>query len=201
MVHIKICGMQSIQDIACVNEVKAAYAGFVFASGKHQVSIIKAKNLIQYLTYSKSVGVFVNEQADKIAHIANAIHLDVIQLHGEESQKEIRYLKENTKCEIWKAIRLHSLEDYRLFHELHPDRFLVDSYDITSYGGTGKRIEKELLTSLDLSDKILAGGINAQNVHEVLPYHPYMIDVSSGVETKGKKDIQKIKKLISEVNI
>lgn len=201
MVNIKICGMRCMQDIHYVNEVKAAYAGFVFAAGKHQISILKAKNLIQYLTHSKSVGVFVNEPADKIAHIAHTIHLDVIQLHGDEQQKDIQYLKSHTNCEIWKAIRLQSQEDHRLFHELHPDRFLVDSYDITSYGGTGKRIKKELLTSLDLSDKILAGGINAQNVHDVLSYHPYMIDVSSGVETDGRKDIIKIKKLISEVTI
>ena len=75
----------------------------------------------------------------------------------------------------------------------------MDSFDKSSYGGTGKRIKKELLASLDLSDKILAGGINTQNVHEILSYHPYMIDVSSGVETNGSKDIQKIRKLISEV--
>lgn len=199
MVHIKICGMCSIQDIQCVNEVKVDYAGFVFASGKHQISIREAKNLIPHLNHSKSVGVFVNEQVDEIAHIANTIHLDVIQLHGEESQKDIQYLKENTPCEVWKAIRLHTLKDYQLFHELHPDRFLVDSFDKSSYGGTGKRIKKELLASLDLSDKILAGGINAQNVQEILSYRPYMIDVSSGVETNGSKDIQKIRKLISEV--
>ena len=75
--------MCSIQDIQCVNEVKVDYAGFVFASGKHQISINEAKNLIPHLNHSKSVGVFVNEQVDEIAHIANTIHLDVIQLHGE----------------------------------------------------------------------------------------------------------------------
>lgn len=83
--------------------------------------------------------------------------------------------------------------------QLHPDRFLLDSFQKDTHGGTGQRIKKELLNHIDTSNVILAGGINYHNIKEILAYQPYAIDVSSGVETNGVKDPFKIKQLIREV--
>lgn len=199
MVPIKICGLKRACDITIINEMKPEYAGFVFAPSRRNVTINQAKELIAMLHDVRSAGVFVNENVDTICHIAEAVHLDIIQLHGEESEAEIQYLKHVTRCEIWKALRIGTMEDLILMKQLHPDRFLLDSFQKDTHGGTGQRIKKELLNHIDTSNVILAGGINYHNIKEILAYQPYAIDVSSGVETNGVKDPFKIKQLIREV--
>lgn len=199
MVPIKICGLKRANDIAIINECKPEYAGFVFAPSRRNISIDLAKELIAMLHGVRSAGVFVNENIGTICHIAESVHLDIIQLHGEESEAEIQYLKHATSCEIWKALRIGTIEDLILMKQLHPDRFLLDSFQKDAHGGTGQRIKKELLNHVDTSNVILAGGINNSNIKEILAYKPYAIDVSSGVETNGIKDPFKIKQLIREV--
>lgn len=201
MVPIKICGLKRPGDITIINEARPAYAGFVFAPSKRQVTTQQAQELIAMLQDVRSVGVFVNEDVEKIRWIASLVHLDIIQLHGEECDEDIQYLRQSTQCKIWKALRIDSMDDLSCMKQLHPDRFLLDSFHKDAYGGTGKRIKTELLDQIDTHKVILAGGINIDNIHEIMAYHPYAIDVSSGVETNGVKDPFKIKQLIREVNV
>lgn len=199
MVPIKICGLKRPSDIITINETRPEYAGFVFAPSKRQVTPQQAQELISMLQDVRSVGIFVNEKKETIRAIAAWVHLDIIQLHGDESETEVQYLRQYTGCEIWKALRIDTADDLNQMKQLHPDRFLLDSFHKEAYGGTGNRIKTEVLTSIDTRKVILAGGININNIHEVLAHHPYAIDVSSGVETNGVKDPFKIKQLIREV--
>ena len=93
MAVVKLCGIKSEEDAALMNEVKPDYVGFVFAPGKHQISAASACRLSNIIRYSRLVGVFVNEQPAVIAKIAKQTGLDVIQLHGDESDADIRHLK------------------------------------------------------------------------------------------------------------
>ena len=102
MAVVKLCGIKSEEDAALMNEVKPDYVGFVFAPGKHQISAASACRLSNIIRYSRLVGVFVNEQPAVIAKIAKQTGLDVIQLHGDESDADIRQLKKSCNCEIWK---------------------------------------------------------------------------------------------------
>lgn len=199
MVKIKLCGLQCLHDVEMVNQFSIDYAGFIFAKSKRRIDPQDAKICIEQLTHAKSVGVFVNEEVKEIERIANLCKLDVLQLHGEEAQEDILYLRKHTPCLIWKAIRVRTLQDVTRWISLQPDRFLYDSYEEGVYGGTGKTIQTSLLSQINLSKIMLAGGIHSANVKQKIALHPYGIDVSSGVETEGKKDYHKLEQFMKEV--
>ena len=199
MVKIKICGLTRREDIEAINQLPVDYAGFVFAPSKREVSCAQAKELASLVTYAKKVGVFVNMKVNDILRIAKECALDVIQLHGEEADITIRYLQANCTCEIWKALRIGTRKDLLNMRYYHPDRFLLDAKHEHLYGGSGTAIDETLLQDVNMRNVILAGGINAKNAHEKLKLCPYGIDLSSGVETNGLKDIHKIKQFIEEV--
>ena len=199
MVTVKFCGMRRKEDIDMINELKPDYIGFIFAPSKRQVTPEQANMLIEKTASSLCAGVFVNETNEHIRDIAAACQLDIIQLHGDETQADITWLKQHTNCEIWKALRLRSRDDHMHLQILQPDRFLLDSFHEDLVGGSGKRIDHTILAGLDLSNIMLAGGIQLDNIHEILALHPYGIDVSSGIEVNGYKDYQKMKELIEEV--
>ena len=141
----------------------------------------------------------MNEQPAVIAKIAKQTGLDVIQLHGDESDADIRQLKKSCNCEIWKALRIGQIEDMDAAAFPHADRLLVDSYVQGLRGGSGKRIAMELLQKLDVSRLIIAGGICRDNVKEILALQPYGIDVSSALETNGKKDKEKVRTFMKQL--
>ena len=145
------------------------------------------------------LSVFLNEQPAVIAKIAKQTGLDVIQLHGDESDADIRQLKESCNCEIWKALRIGQIEDMDAAAFPHADRLLVDSYVQGLRGGSGKRIAMDLLQKLDVSRLIIAGGICRDNVKEILALQPYGIDVSSALETNGKKDKEKVRTFMKQL--
>lgn len=199
MVPVKICGMRRLEDIQFINELQPEYIGFIFAPSKRQVTPDTAKELINKVKKAACVGVFVNERLENIVQIADNCNLDVIQLHGSETQEDILFLKEHTHCAIWKALRLRNHEDLSLIKQLTPDRFLLDSFHETMAGGSGRQIHLDLLKDIDVREHFIAGGIHAGNVNNMLALHPYGIDVSSGVEINGYKDYYKIKELLKEV--
>lgn len=201
MVPIKFCGMRREEDICMINEVKPDYIGFIFAPSKRQVTPSQAKILIEQTTVSLCVGVFVNEKKEMIRDIACYCQLDVIQLHGNETDEDIQWLKQHTPCAIWKALRLRGASDHVYLRTLHPDRFLLDSFHENMAGGSGKCIDQQLLKGLDISNVFLAGGIQINNIQEILTLKPYGIDVSSGIETNEFKDYNKMKELIEEVRM
>ena len=106
---VKMCGLHRQEDIIFANQVKPDYVGFVFAESKRRVTPETAMELRRQLTPEiQTVGVFVNEEPEKLAQIAEAIPLDVIQLHGDEEQEYIKRLQKLTNRQIWKAVRVQS---------------------------------------------------------------------------------------------
>lgn len=195
---IKICGLKRNEDIEYVNEALPDYIGFVFSKSRRQVTLQQAYDLKRDLNNRiKSVGVFVNEPQDMIAELAKNGIIDLAQLHGNEDNVYISKLREKTdgKVKIIKAISISNEFSIDQINEIDADFFLLDN----GSGGTGKAFDYSLIKN-KVNDRIfLAGGINAGNIKNAVSLNPYCIDVSSGAESDGIKDREKIIKLVRSI--
>ena len=174
------------------------YIGFVFSKSRRQVTLQQAYDLKRDLNSRiKSVGVFVNEPQDMIAELAKNGIIDLAQLHGNEDNVYISKLREKTdgKVKIIKAISISNEFSIDQINEIDADFFLLDN----GSGGTGKAFDYSLIKN-KINDRIfLAGGINAGNIKNAVSLNPYCIDVSSGAESDGIKDREKIIKLVRSI--
>lgn len=191
-----------------LQKLQVDYAGFVFAPSKRQVSAEEAGALVKAVAGSPAaVGVFVNPALEQLEQTLLHVPLSVIQLHGQETAEFCRDVKKRFGLPIWKAIPVG--EDGPLATTLqsylpYVEAFLFDTHDPAAAGGTGKRFLWEQIPSLakrcEQATAVIAGGITPDNVAELISrYAPAMIDLSSGVETEGRKDPAKIKKLMRRV--
>ena len=207
---VKMCGISKVETIPAVVEAKPDYMGLVFASSKRQVTVEQAKTLVEALhkqckaqndTVSiKTVGVFVNETLDNLVTIANEANLDVVQLHGDEDEAFIQSLKERTNVEVWKAIQIRSAADAAAWIDSSADMLLFDAYHKDERGGTGDVFDWSCLDTFE-RPFMLAGGIDSTNVARAIrTVRPYGIDISSGIETNGVKDDEKITAFTKIVN-
>ena len=214
---VKMCGISKVETIPAVVEAKPDYMGLVFASSKRQVTVDQAKTLVEELhkQYTKrynngaeqsnddeikTVGVFVNETLDNLVTIATEVNLDAVQLHGDEDEAFIQSLKERTNVEVWKAVQIRSAADVEKWIDSSADMLLFDAYHKDERGGTGEVFD---WSSLDAFERpfMLAGGIDSTNVARAIrTVRPYGIDISSGIETNGVKDDEKIKAFTKIVN-
>lgn len=189
MVRVKICGLTKKEHIQVAVEEQVDYIGFVFAKSKRQVTVEQAKVLAQSIPEPiQKVGVFVNETVENMLHIAKEVPLDVIQLHGQETQQVVEALHPYT---IIKAISVRTKEDVQKAAQYDVDYYLFDAPGIEYEGGSGKTFDWTLLenTKINRQNIILAGGLTAENVgHAIEQVEPYGVDVSSGVEIDGQKD-------------
>ena len=206
---VKMCGISKVETIPAVVEAKPDYMGLVFAPSKRQVTVDQAKTLVEELHKGcakkygsdtehdendtiKTVGVFVNETVDNLVTIANEANLDAVQLHGDEDETFIQSLKERTNVEVWKAIQIRTAADTEKWIDSSADMLLFDAYHKDERGGTGEVFD---WSSLDAFERpfMLAGGIDSTNVARAIrTVRPYGIDTSSGIETNGVKDDEKI---------
>ena len=206
---VKMCGISKVETIPAVVEAKPNYMGLVFAPSKRQVTVDQAKTLVEELHKGcakkygsdteqdkddtiKTVGVFVNETVDNLVTIANEVNLDAVQLHGDEDETFIQSLKERTNVEVWKAVQIRSAVDAEAWIDSSADMLLFDAYHKDERGGTGEVFD---WSSLDEFERpfMLAGGIDSTNVARAIrTVRPYGIDTSSGIETNGVKDDEKI---------
>ena len=207
---VKMCGISKVETIPAVVEAKPDYMGLVFAPSKRQVTVDQAKTLVeelhkQYATrYNsgaeqstndeiKTVGVFVNETLDNLITIAKEVNLDAVQLHGDEDEAFIKALKEKTDVEVWKAVQIRSAADAEAWIDSSADMLLFDAYHKDERGGTGEVFDWSCLDEFE-RPFMLAGGIDSTNVARAIrTVRPYGIDISSGIETDGVKDDEKIK--------
>ena len=199
---VKMCGISKVETIPAVVEAKPDYMGLVFAPSKRQVTVEQAKILIEELHKQcinhydtkvvKTVGVFVNETLDNLVRIADTANLDAVQLHGDEDETFIQSLKERTNVEVWKAVQIRSAADVEKWIDSSADMLLFDAYHKDERGGTGEVFDWSSLDAFERPFK-LAGGIDSTNVARAIrTVRPYGIDISSGIETNGVKDDEKI---------
>lgn len=187
---IKLCGLTRPCDIEAVNELQPDYIGFVFAKkSRRYVSPEKAKELKAMLAPGiQAVGVFVNEEPEQIVSLLEAGTIDVAQLHGQESEKEIRQLRELTDHPLIQAFRIDTEQDVKRANASTADYVLLDS----GAGGTGTVFDWDLLQAIR-RPYFLAGGLDTENLGTVkAKLNPYGVDVSSGIETGGYKDKEKM---------
>ncbi|HGH7173117.1 TPA: phosphoribosylanthranilate isomerase [Bacillus wiedmannii] len=194
---VKICGITDVETAKRACEYGADALGFVFAESKRKVTPELAKEIIQELPANVlKVGVFVNESVEVIQKIADECGLTHVQLHGDEENHQIIRLN----IPSIKALGVTSESDMKNAQTYEADYILFDSPKEQFHGGNGKKFSWELLAHMPKESRektILAGGLNALNIEEAIrTIQPYMVDVSSGVETEGKKDLKKIKQFI-----
>jgi len=186
MPKIKICGLSRQCDIEAVNESKPEYIGFVFApKSRRFITPEKALELRKILNNDIiPVGVFFDEESENVAALVRNGVIDIAQLHGSESEEYISKLKTLVPCPVIKAVVQRENADF----------FMFDSPG----GGTGQIINWKIINNKDIKKPFfLAGGLDAGNVAEAIRLlNPYAVDVSSGVETDGHKDQQKIAEFI-----
>lgn len=184
--RIKICGLQSKETVIAVDDLHVDYIGFVFAKSKRQVSIEQVKSIRPYISHAKVVGVFMDQSNDFINQCFENCQLDYVQIHGKFDYNGLNIPIEK----IIKAQAYDStiLEDYNYI--------LIDNHN----PGSGQSYQIESVKIYDHQELILAGGLNIENVEKKIhTLYPHTVDVSSGVENNGRKDMDMIKTFIEKV--
>ncbi len=211
MTRIKICGIKTEEHALAMAEAGADFIGLVFAPSPRQVNPAQARKIVAALrenkTHSEVVGVFVNVHVGTVNRIADSCHLDWIQLSGDEPWEYCRELARP----VIKVIRISRnyqpepvCKDLAYGTKLLKKQkhiFMLDSSAREKYGGTGQTFDWEMAQPIAQQfPVIIAGGLTPGNVAGAIRIiSPWGVDVSTGVETKGIKDMNKINKFIESV--
>lgn len=185
-----------------VNRAQPDYAGFVFAPSRRQVTAEEAESLRRQLDPAiAAVGVFVKAPVEEPAALANRGTIQLIQLHGEEDEAYVKALRERTQAPIIRVIRVRGPESLRDLERYDCDYFLLDTYSGSQFGGMGKTFDHSLIRQARFPRPFfLAGGLDPANVAAAIAESsPFGVDTSSGIETAGIKDENKIRAFVSAV--
>jgi len=200
--RVKICGITNREDALTAVKLGADALGFVFSNSPRQITPEIADKIISQLPpFILCVGVFANENRDRVVEMMDSCSLDVIQLHGDETPRLCNELKEFNK-KLIKGIRVQNSSSLENLKEYNVDGFLLDSFVEDSFGGTGKVFNWDLIDKKKIPKPfILSGGLCADNVIEAVSLlHPYAVDASSRLEKEpGKKDPEKVRAFIEAV--
>lgn len=199
MVRIKICGITNWEDACLAVELGADALGFIFAKSPRKVTPDTAKAIISQLPPLVSkVGIFLDHQEEEVKGIAEYCRLDGLQFHGQESPSYCGQFGQK----VIKAFRIRDANDLKALSLYKVDAFLLDTFDESLPGGTGKTFDWNLAVEAKKNGKIiLSGGLNPDNVFSAIKQvQPYAVDVSSGVElAPGKKDPEKLRAFFEAV--
>ena len=191
MTKVKICGLSTKEAVKTAVSAGADYIGFVFAPSKRQVTLEQAAELAKFIpSYIQKVGVFVSPSQAELLEAVDKVGLDFVQVHG----KVVDKLFENLPCGSIQAVQIdegghvpNSQADYLLFD--------------APVAGSGQTFDWGQLDTTELAQPFfIAGGLNEDNVARAIQhFSPFAVDVSSGVETDGQKDHEKIRRFIERV--
>ena len=196
---LKFCGLTREADIRAANETRPDYIGFVFAESRRRVTDEQAARLRALLSPGiQAVGVFVNDDPTHIALLANRGVIDLIQLHGSESAAYIQRLRTMTAAPIICALRVGKQTDIKRAESNLVDFLLLDTYTKDAYGGSGRIFDWSLLGEVG-KPYFLAGGLNESNITRAMRTGAYALDLSSGIETDGVKDAEKMRRVAALV--
>ena len=193
---VKICGLSRPEDIDIANELLPEYIGFVFwEKSRRNVSKETARLLRQQLDDRiQAVGVFVDPDEDFVCSLLDEGIIDIAQLHGSEDEEYIQRIKSRSNCKVIKAFVVNDDESFAAAERSTADYILLDSGK-----GTGNTFDWNKLENVT-RPYFLAGGLNCDNIEQVMTeIRPYAVDVSSGVETDGVKDPEKMRRFVSAV--
>ena len=188
MTKVKICGLSTVEAVETAVLAGADYIGFVLAASKRQVSLEQAQELAKRVTgKTKIVGVFVSPSLEDLEQAIGQVPLDMVQIHGTFDESLIPLISVP-------VIRAIQLSDQEAQVTSQADYLLFDA----PVAGSGQTFDWGLLKDQKIQqDFFIAGGLTVDNVRQAREtFQPYALDVSSGVETDGRKDIEKIKAFI-----
>lgn len=192
---VKICGLTSLEAAQTAENAGADFLGFIFADSKRKISPEKAKEIIEKLNgKALNVGVFVNESLEEIERIQHFTGIDIIQLHGQESVEKAG----SFSIPVIKAFSIHNEVNFNKIDNYPVDYQLLD-LPKNSESSNEETLDWQMIHRLRQSRNrlILAGGLTPMNVFEAIKLvQPFAVDVSSGVETNGYKDHEKIRLFI-----
>lgn len=200
-VKVKVCGVKTLEEAQAAVDAGADALGFNFWPGSARfIEPRAAREVIAGLSpIACTVGVFVNEEANRIVDIASELGLSAVQLHGDESPQFCELLD---LVKVIKAIRVGQDFDLSVLESYRVGMILLDSGIEGSYGGTGRRFDWRIaIEAKRVAPIILAGGLTAENVWDAITHvRPAAIDVCSGVEAEpGRKDLAKLRRFMSVV--
>lgn len=200
---IKFCGISRKEDVEFCNMLMPEFMGMILSPGfRRSISAECASSLVKKKNPAiKAVGVFVDTPPDQIYQISGTAYLDVIQLHGNETAETVREVKKLTGLPVWKAVRVQKEQDIKQAELSGADALVLEGYVPGKVGGTGVTAKWELLS--EVKPKVpffLAGGLNPENICEAITVvKPGGVDFSSGIETDGVKDYNKMKEIVNIV--
>ncbi|MDU8360847.1 phosphoribosylanthranilate isomerase [Pseudomonas syringae group sp. J309-1] len=201
-VRSKICGITRIEDALAAVEAGADAIGFVFyAKSPRAVSIQQARAIIAALPpFISTVGLFVNASRCELNETLDAVPLDMLQFHGDETPEQC----DGYHRPFIKALRVQAGDDIAASCRLYSraSGILLDTFVAGVPGGTGETFDWALIPNSLEKPIILAGGLTSANVAQAITQvRPYAVDVSGGVEkSKGIKDHDKIRAFMSAVH-
>ena len=191
MTKVKICGLSTKEAVGTAVSAGADYIGFVFAPSKRQVTLEQAAEMAKLIPANvKKVGVFVSPNRTELLEAIEKVGLDFVQVHGQV----VDDLFENLSCASIQAVQVdgdghvpNSQADYLLFD--------------APVAGSGQTFDWDQLDMTELAQPFfIAGGLNEDNVARAIQhFSPFAVDVSSGVETNGQKNHEKIRRFIERV--
>lgn len=196
--RVKICGISDVESALAAAEAGADAIGLVFAPSRRRVAPERAAEITAALPlFVSKVGVFVDEERGRIEELIGVCGLDTVQLHGNETAEFSAALR----VSVIKAIRVKDASSLAPMPGYRVGAFLLDTYDAAALGGTGKTFDWSLAARAAQTHRIiLSGGLTLEHVAGALTHvHPYGVDVSSGVETDGRKDHTKIREFVRRV--
>jgi phosphoribosylanthranilate isomerase len=201
-VKVKICGIRTVEEAQAALDAGADALGFNFwPSSPRYIKPSAAREVIKALPpIVCKVGVFVNEEANRIVDIASAAGLGAVQLHGDEAPE---FCERLGSIKTIKAIRVGQDFDLRVIEKYRVSMVLLDSSIEGRYGGTGQRFDWRIaIEAKRLAPIILAGGLTTLNVWDAITHvRPSAIDVCSGVEAEpGRKDLNKLRAFMAVVS-
>ncbi len=211
MIRIKICGIKEEAHALAAAEAGADFIGLVFSPSPRQVTPARAEKIVSALkktgAKTEAVGVFVNTPAARVKKVAGSCHLDWVQLSGDEPwvychELALPVIKAVRVSRHYQPAQVCSDLDYGIkILAARKHLFLLDSNARFRYGGTGRTFDWKLAQPIAKQfPVIVAGGLTPKNVAEAIrTIQPWGVDVSSGVETRGAKDMAKVRKFIEAV--
>lgn len=197
MTKVKICGLMEKEHVLAAVDAGVDAIGFVFAPSKRQITVERARELARDIPpHVLKVGVFVDPTRAEIETAFHEVPLDLIQLHGDESPEFI----EDNSFPFIKGVSVSRREDVEQAKLYKVAYYLFDSPGREFKGGSGETFDWRMVSDIGIPPErlILAGGLHAGNVLEAIRrVKPYMVDVSSGVESQGRKDEQLIRAFLT----
>ncbi|MCL2701733.1 MAG: phosphoribosylanthranilate isomerase [Phycisphaerae bacterium] len=204
MTKVKICGLRRLEDVDAANRAVPDFVGFVFAESRRRVDVALAATFRERLdSRIASVGVFVNQDVEFVAALCRDGVISLAQLHGDEDGEAIRRLRERCGCEVIKTVGICDGGGVGVLPALPLGaEYLLFDTASAARGGAGRAFDWRVLAGYQGPPYFLAGGLTAANVAEAIrTLAPFAVDVSSGVETDGVKDAEKIERFVHSVRV